>query len=106
PSIPGFSNAQAKAFRNYIARKYKIANSVAGAIVSTVFTVGREKDLDPQLLLAVIAIESRYNPYAESHVGAQGLMQVMTRVHKDKFEAFGQGPLAAIHALANIQART
>jgi len=105
-SIPGVSKAQAKALRNYIARKYKIANSVAGAIVSTVFTVGREKDLDPQLLLAVIAIESRYNPYAESHVGAQGLMQVMTRVHKDKFEAFGQGPLAAIHPLANIQVGT
>src|SRR5699024_12366223 len=77
-SIPGVSKAQAKALRNYIARKYKIANSVAGAIVSTVFTVGREKDLDPQLLLAVIAIESRYKPYAESHVGAKGLRQVMT----------------------------
>ena len=34
-------------------------------------TVGRDKQLDPLLLLAVIAIESRYNPLAESHVGAQ-----------------------------------
>ena len=29
--------------------------------------VGRDKQLDPLLLLAVIAIESRYNPLAESH---------------------------------------
>ena len=43
--------------------------------MNTVYKVGREKQLDPLLLLAVIAIESRYNPLAESHVGAQGLMR-------------------------------
>lgn len=102
-AIAGVSAAQAQALRSYISRKYKIAGSVAGAIISTAFTVGRERDLDPQLLLAVIAIESRYNPYAESHMGAQGLMQVMTKVHKEKFAAFGEGPMAAVHPLANMQ---
>lgn len=102
-SIPGVTATQAQALQSYIARKYRIAGNVAGALISTVFTVGRNMDLDPQLLLAVIAIESRYNPYAESHMGAQGLMQVMTRVHTDKFAAFGEGPLAALHPLANIQ---
>lgn len=102
-SIPGVTNTQAQALRSYIARKYRIAENVAGALIASVFTVGRNMDLDPQLLLAVIAIESRYNPYAESSMGAQGLMQVMTRVHKDKFAALGEGALAAIHPLANIQ---
>ncbi|HLR12856.1 MAG TPA: lytic transglycosylase domain-containing protein [Burkholderiaceae bacterium] len=101
--IPGVTRAQAQALRSYIARKYRIASNVAGAIIGTVFRVGRERGLDPQLLLAVIAIESRYNPYAESHAGAQGLMQVMTKVHEDKFAAFGEGPMAAVHPLANIQ---
>ncbi len=102
-NIPGITATQAEALRSYIARKYRVAKSAAGALIATVFTVGREMELDPQLLLAVIAIESRYNPFAESHMGAQGLMQVMTRVHKDKFAALGEGPLAALHPLVNIQ---
>ena len=33
--------------------------------------------LDPLLVLAVMDVESNFDRYAESHVGAQGLMQVM-----------------------------
>ncbi|MGP1614857.1 MAG: lytic transglycosylase domain-containing protein, partial [Pollutimonas bauzanensis] len=73
------------------------------ALINTAFLVGNETKLDPQLLLAVIAIESRYNPYAESHVGAQGLMQVMTKVHKEKFDAFNEGSIAALNPIANIR---
>ena len=84
---------QAEALRNYISRKYKVAYDATGPLVGTVYKVGRDKQLDPLLLLAVIAIESRYNPLAESHVGAQGLMRVMTSVHQDKFDAVGKNPL-------------
>lgn len=101
--IAGVTAAQQQALRSYLARKYKIAYSVAGALIHTAFIVGREKNLDPQLILAVIAIESRYNPYAESHVGAQGLMQVMTKVHKEKFDAFNEGTIAALNPIANIR---
>jgi soluble lytic murein transglycosylase-like protein len=85
------SGPQVEALRNYISRKYRVAYDATGGLVNTVYKVAREKNLDPLLLLAVIAIESRYNPFAESSVGAQGLMQVMTRVHKDKFEKIGDG---------------
>ncbi|HUH86947.1 MAG TPA: lytic transglycosylase domain-containing protein [Pusillimonas sp.] len=102
-SIPGVSKVQAQALRSYIARKYRIAHDVAGVLIHTVYAVAHEKQLDPLLILAVIAIESRYNPFAESHVGAQGLMQVMTRVHEEKFEPFEGGPDAALNPIANIR---
>uniref|UniRef100_UPI0033405AAE lytic transglycosylase domain-containing protein n=1 Tax=Castellaniella defragrans TaxID=75697 RepID=UPI0033405AAE len=101
-AIPGVSQAQAQALRSYIARKYKIANNVAGALVHIAFAVGAEHELDPQLLLAVIAIESRYNPFAESAVGAQGLMQVMARVHHDKLQSVGGGQVAVFNPVVNI----
>src|SRR5690606_36811832 len=61
--VPGITPAQERALRSYIARKYRVASSVAGALINTAFVVAEEMALDPQLILAVIAIESRYNPY-------------------------------------------
>ncbi|GAA0217571.1 lytic transglycosylase domain-containing protein [Castellaniella daejeonensis] len=100
--IPGVSQAQAHALRSYLARKYRIANSVAGALIRAAFEIGRERNLDPQLLLAVIAIESRYNPFVESSVGAQGLMQVMTSVHRAKLRPSG-GPASVFDPVVNMR---
>jgi hypothetical protein len=87
---------------NFIARRYHVAQEPVSELVKAAFDTGREVGLDPLLLLSVMAIESGFNPYAESGVGAQGLMQVMSKVHSDKFQYFG-GSHAALEPLANIK---
>lgn len=46
-------------------------------LLKSVYTEAEIAGLDPQLVLAVIDIESNFDRYALSHAGAQGLMQVM-----------------------------
>ena len=66
------------------------------------WAVGPKVGVDPTLILAIMAIESSFNPFAQSPVGAQGLMQVMTRVHDEKYERYG-GILAAFDPVANLK---
>jgi hypothetical protein len=93
--------AQAKVAQ-WLGRKYRVAPEPLGVLVAEAFAIGQQQRLDPTLILAVMAIESRFNPYAQSPVGAQGLMQVLTRVHTDKYEDFG-GEMAAFDPLANLR---
>jgi soluble lytic murein transglycosylase-like protein len=86
----------------WLSKKYRVAPEPVSAIVSEAYEIGTRVRLDPTLILAVMAIESGFNPFAQSPVGAQGLMQVMTRVHSDKYQNFG-GEFAAFDPLANLR---
>lgn len=87
---------------NWIARRYKVAPQPVGALVQEAWSLGKRVGLDPTLILAVMAIESSFNPFAQSNVGAQGLMQVLSRVHVDKYRAFG-GTNAAFDPISNLR---
>ncbi|WP_382158859.1 transglycosylase SLT domain-containing protein [Hydrogenophaga sp. ANAO-22] len=86
----------------WLSRKYRVAPEPLSVLVAEAFEVGEKAKLDPTLILAVMAIESRFNPFAQSPVGAQGLMQVLTRVHTDKYNDFG-GQLAAFDPVSNLR---
>lgn len=78
-----------RAVAEFIARRYRVAEAASSAFVSTAYRVGRELSVDPLLILAVMAVESRYNPVAESSMGAMGLMQVIPRYHPEKLLGHG-----------------
>ncbi len=93
---------QQAAIAYWLSKKYRVAPEPLSALVTEAYEIGSHTKLDPTLILAVMAIESGFNPFAQSAVGAQGLMQVMTRVHSDKYEDFG-GKLAAFDPLTNLR---
>lgn len=89
----------------YLARKYRVAADATGEIVRATYRIGKELGVDPHLILAVMAIESRMNPFAASTMGAQGLMQVIPKYHMDKFARLG-GAEAVLNPVANIHVGT
>jgi soluble lytic murein transglycosylase-like protein len=93
---------QQAAVAYWLSKKYRVAPEPLSALVTEAYEIGQREKLDPTLILAVMAIESGFNPFAQSTVGAQGLMQVMTGVHKDKYENFG-GKLAAFDPVTNLR---
>jgi soluble lytic murein transglycosylase-like protein len=78
-----------RAVADFFEKKYSLDRSKIEEYVSSTILIAREVSIDPILLLAVISVESNFNPNTKSHAGAEGLMQVMTSVHKDKFTIFG-----------------
>jgi hypothetical protein len=95
-------NRQQAAVAHWIARRYRVAPEPVSRLVKEAWMVGGRVGVDPTLLLAIMAVESSFNPFAQSAVGAQGLMQVMTRVHDDKYQPFG-GSFAAFDPVTNLR---
>ena len=101
-SDPKALNRQQAAVAHWLARRYRVAPEPISRLVQEAWLVGARAGLDPTLILAIMAVESSFNPFAQSNVGAQGLMQVMTKLHDDKYEAFG-GNHAAFDPVTNLR---
>lgn len=87
---------------NYVARRYRVSHEVLVPIFHSAQESSRELGLDPLLIIAVIGVESGFNPFSQSVVGAQGLMQVMPRFHADKLPE-DAGELPFFDPVTNVQ---
>ena len=109
-SAPGHSlthgaRDQIEALAALVGKKYRISPKVGRDLIVTAYREGARTGVDPLLIIAVMAVESRFNPIAESDSGAMGLMQVIPAFHKDKFEADAGDPVFDPHANIRLGAR-
>jgi soluble lytic murein transglycosylase-like protein len=93
------------ALAEFLAKRYKVSQDVTLEFVKIAHAEAQLYRLDPLLVMAVIAVESRYNPIAESEVGAKGLMQIIPKFHADKLAEFG-GEKAVFDPESNIRVGT
>ena len=86
----------------YLSRRFLIAGVATERMVGAAYRAAREVGLDPLLVLAVISVESRFNPIAESVMGAKGLMQIIPKYHPAKVALAG-GEAALWDPESNIE---
>lgn len=96
------SSREMRDVTNYLSKKYRINSGAIAMLVDAAYVTGRDLGVDPLLLLSVMGIESGFNPFAESTAGASGLMQLMSKVHRDKLNDFG-GPNIALNPIVNLR---
>ena len=90
-----------RAVTEFIAKRYRVSDQAVSGFVAAAYRAGARNSVDPLLLLAVMAIESRYNPVAESVMGAKGLMQIIPKHPLDKLTDRG-GEQALLDPEVNI----
>lgn len=80
---------QQQALTGWLSKRYRVATDAVRMLVSTSYAAADETKLDPLLILAVISVESKFNPFAEGTFGARGLMQVRFEGYPGKLRKAG-----------------
>lgn len=73
----------------HIQSRYQIPDHKAQQIVAAAMRSGETHQVEPELILAIIAVESTFKERAISRMGARGLMQVMPGFHSGKIREIG-----------------
>lgn len=87
---------------HWLSRKYKVAPMALEPLVAEAWQLSQLSQLPPTLILAVMAVESGFNPFARGTQGAMGLMQIEPVAHAETLRQFG-GQLAAFDPLTNLR---
>jgi Transglycosylase SLT domain len=93
PIPPKDSVSQIAALARDIGRRFHLGRGAAVSITQAAFSAAQDRGIDPTLVLAVAAVESKFKPEAVNPAtGATGLMQVVPKWHQDKVVDVGGEP--------------
>ncbi|TCG07227.1 hypothetical protein BZM27_20975 [Paraburkholderia steynii] len=82
--VPPEQAPTAEEIATVVSSRFHIGLNDALGIGQAVVIAARRYTISPLLLLAVIAVESSFDRFAVSVVGARGLMQVLPSQHRDR----------------------
>lgn len=100
-AVPNASRSQ-WAVAHWLGNKYHTAPTILATLIVEADKLSKTYKLSPNLIIAVMAIESNFHPYIQSEAGAQGLMQVMPAIHARRYEKFG-GKSSFIDPLVSLK---
>lgn len=100
--VPPAPDRERVALTAYLADRYRLDRNRIRVFVDAAHDAAEASDLDPLLVLAVMGVESSFNPAARSSFGATGLMQVVPRFHRDRLAEHG-GDAALLDPRVNVQ---
>lgn len=103
-SLPQKDALRYQALADFLAKRYRVSSDSLERFVRLAYAAGHSTQLDPLLILAVMAVESSFNPIAESVMGAKGLMQIIPEYHKDKLRSAHGGEVNVLDPEVNIVA--
>lgn len=75
-------------------------------LAETIVAESRRHELEPQLVLAVMHVESRFDSYALSPVGAMGIMQILPSTGEELARGLGipwHGPRTLFDPIINVR---
>jgi hypothetical protein len=78
-----------KTLADQISRRHRVARAAVEQYMGHIYAASSQYRIDPLLMVALISVESAFNPTAESIWGAQGLTQVIPRFHPEKLALHG-----------------
>ena len=103
-SLKGLPKSQL-AVTYWLSRRYRVSPEPLAALVTEAWAVGERSQIPPTLILAIMAIESKFNPFTSGTQGAMGLMQIDPDVHASQLSPFG-GRLAVFDPVTNLRVGT
>lgn len=100
-SVKGLPKNQL-AITYWLSRRYRVSPEPIAALVTEAWDVGERSQISPTLLLAIMAIESKFNPFTAGTQGAMGLMQIDPDARATDLSPFG-GRLAVFDPVTNLR---
>lgn len=100
-SLKGLSKDQL-AVTYWLSRRYRVSPEPLAALVTEAWDIGERSQIAPTLIMAIMAIESKFNPFSAGTQGAMGLMQIDPDLNVNELSTFG-GRLAVFDPVTNLR---